>query len=64
MKLFCERTFEVVPEFANLGSKVNNDNCMEAELRARMLTANRSFYSLKNHLYLNEPVAMDKVATI
>ena len=43
-----ERTFEVVPEFTYLGSKVSNDNSMEAELRARMLAANRSFYSLKS----------------
>ena len=43
-----ERTFEVVPEFTYLGSKVSNDNSMEAELLARMLAANRSFYSLKN----------------
>ena len=42
-----ERTFEVVPQFTYIGSKVRNDNCMEAELRARMLAANRSFYSLK-----------------
>ena len=26
-----ERTFEVVPEFTYLGSKVSNDNSMEAE---------------------------------
>ena len=43
-----ERTFEFVPEFTYLGSKVSNYNSMEAELRARMLTANRSFYNLKN----------------
>ena len=43
-----ERTFEVVPQLTYLGSKVSNDNSMEAELRARMLAANRSFYSLKN----------------
>ena len=36
-----ECTFEVVPEFTYLGSKVSSDNSMEAELRARMLTANR-----------------------
>ena len=42
-----ERTFEVVPEFTYLGSKVSNDNSMEVELRARMLAANRSLYSLK-----------------
>ena len=47
-----ERTFEVVPQFTYLGSKVSNDNSMEAELRARMLAANRSFYSLKNQLTL------------
>ena len=41
-----ECTFEVVPQFTYLGSKVSNS--MEAELRARMLAANRSFYSLKN----------------
>ena len=43
-----ERTFEVVPEFTFLESKVSNDNSMEAELHARMLAANRSFYSMKN----------------
>ena len=43
-----ERTFEVVPQFTYLGTKVSNDNSMQAELRARMLAANRSFYSLKN----------------
>ena len=48
-----ERTFEVVPEFTYLGSKVSNDNSMEAELRARMLAANRSFYSLKNQFTSN-----------
>ena len=42
-----ERTFKVVPQFTYLGSKVSNDNNMEAELPARMLAANRSFYSLK-----------------
>ena len=31
-----ERIFEVVLEFTYLGSKVSNDQCMEAELRARM----------------------------
>ena len=35
-----ESTFEVVPEFTYLGSKVNS---MEDELRARMLEDNRSF---------------------
>ena len=43
-----ERTFEVVSQFTYLESKVSNDNSMEAELRTRMLAANRSFYSLKN----------------
>ena len=47
-----ERTFEVVPQFTYLGSKVSNDNSMEAELRARMLATNRSFYSLKNQFKL------------
>ena len=37
-----EHTFEVVPQFTYLGSK------MIAELRSRLAT-NRSFYSLKNH---------------
>ena len=39
-----ERTFEVVPQFTYLGSKVSNDNSMEAELHARMLATNRSFF--------------------
>ena len=43
-----ERTFEVVPEFTYLGSKVSNENSMVVELCARLLAANRSFYSLKN----------------
>ena len=43
-----ERTFEVVPEFIYLGSKVSNDNSMTVELRARMLAVNRSFYCLRN----------------
>ena len=41
-----ERTFEVVPQFTYLGSNVSNDNSMKAELRARILAGNRSFYSL------------------
>ena len=45
-----ERTFEVVSEFTYLGSKDSNDNSMEAALYARMLAANRSFYSLKNQV--------------
>ena len=48
-----ERTFEVVPQFTYLGSKVSNDNSMEAELRARMLATNRFFYSLRNHFTSN-----------
>ena len=36
-----ERTSEVVPEFTYLGSKVSNDNSMEAELSAKMLVSNR-----------------------
>ena len=48
-----ERTFEVIPEFTYLGSKVINDNVMVSELRARMLAANRSFYSLKNQFTSN-----------
>ena len=39
-----ERTFEVVPQFTYLGSKVRNDKTMITELRARML----AFHSLKN----------------
>ena len=31
-----ERTFEVVPQFTYLVSKVSDDNSMVAELRARM----------------------------
>ena len=46
------RTFELVPEFTFLGSKVSNNNSMEAELRARMLAANRFFYSLKKQFSL------------
>ena len=34
-----ERTFEVVPEFTYLGSKVTNDNCVEAELCANRFTS-------------------------
>ena len=46
--LIGERTFEVVnSQFTYLGSKVSNDNSMVAELRARLLAANRSFYRLK-----------------
>ena len=43
-----KRAFEVIPQFTYLGQKVSNENSMKAELRARMLAANRSFYSLKN----------------
>ena len=43
-----ERTFEVVPECTSLCSKVINDSIAVAELRARMLAANRSFCSLRN----------------
>ena len=46
--LMGDRTLEVVLEFTYFESKVSNDNSMVAELRARMLAANRSFYSLKN----------------
>ena len=54
-----ERTFEVVPEFTYLGSKVSNVNSMVTELRARMLAANRS-YSLYKSVHLKEPVATDE----
>ena len=43
-----ERTFEVIPQFTYIGSKISNNNSMMAVLRARMLAANRSFWSLKN----------------
>ena len=44
-----ERAFEGAPQITYLGSNVSNGNSIEAELRARMLGANRSFYSLRNH---------------
>ena len=45
-----ERIFEVAQDFIYLGSKVSNDKNMVAELRARMVAANR--YSLKNQFTL------------
>ena len=41
-----ERTFEVVPEFTSVGSKVSSDNSLVVDLQARTLAANRLFYSL------------------
>ena len=43
-----ELELPAIPDITYLGSEVSNDSSMVAELRARMLAANRSFYSLKN----------------
>ena len=59
-----ERTFEVVPQFTYLRSKVSNDNSMEAELRARMLAANRSLQRPEKSVHLKELVAMDEAGSI
>ena len=42
------RAVEVVPEFTYIASKDSDDKSLEVELRAGMLAANRSFYSLRN----------------
>ena len=36
--IYKKRIIEVIPEFIYLGSKVNNDNGMVAEMRARLLS--------------------------
>ena len=48
-----ERTFEVVPEFAYLGSNVSNDN--------RMIIAS---CAPEKSVHLKEPVATDEAVTI
>lgn len=45
-----EKTFETVREFVYLGTLVNPNNDTSEEIKRRIITANKTYYSLAKHL--------------